>query len=80
MSEIQEVGRALVKIKRILDASQHPHTPEIQQLRGALNRAIDRFRAFPDKVADQAPFLTAADAQVVLMRECKYVMAAFEVN
>jgi hypothetical protein len=79
MSEIQEIGRALVEIKHILDAS-NPSAPEIQQLRGALNRAIDRFKAFPDKVADQAPFLTAADAQVVLMRECEYVMAAFEVN
>jgi hypothetical protein len=80
MSEIQEVGRALVKIKRILDASQHPYALEIQQLRGALSRAIDRFKAFPDKVADQGPFLTPADAQVVLMRECEYVMAAFGMN
>jgi hypothetical protein len=75
-SEIQQVGRILVDIKRLLDGCQH--SPEVDQLRGRLNRAIKRYEALPEQIAQYAPFPTQADAQAVVTRECHHVLAALD--
>jgi hypothetical protein len=76
-SEIQEIGWMLVDMQRMMDLCDE-HGPEFDQLQGRLSRAIERFKAFPRKVADQGPFPTAADAQVVLTRECAFIIAAVD--
>jgi hypothetical protein len=75
-SETQQVGTMLLDIKKLLDGCQH--SPEVDQLRGRLNRAIERYAALPEKVASQAPFLTQTDAEAVLMKECHHVLAALD--
>jgi hypothetical protein len=77
MSEIAEIARMLVDLQHTLDACDE-RGPVFDQYQGRVHRAIERLRAFPERVADQGPFLTAAAAEVVLRRECDYILAAID--
>jgi hypothetical protein len=73
---MNELRDAIREIKLMLAAL--PAGPERDQLKGRFDRASERLRALPKRVADQGPFATPVEAHAVLTKEITHVLAAFD--
>jgi hypothetical protein len=52
--------------------------PEKDQMQARLDLMAKRLSDYPGRVADRAPFATAAEAEAAMREELEYVLAAWE--